>query len=62
MNSFIFVSVICIGQACSFLTSTDLITEKQCMETKKEFMQLPFKPEVTLAAVQCMEFNPGTKI
>jgi len=62
MNSFIFVSVMCIGQACSFMTSMDLLTEKECTETKKEFLQLKFKPEVTMAAVQCMEFHPGTKI
>jgi hypothetical protein len=62
MNAFIFVSVICIGQACSFMTSMDTITEKECIETKKEFLNLKFKPEVTLAAVQCMEFKPGKHI
>jgi len=62
MNSFIFVSVMCIAQTCSFMTSMDTLTEKECVETKKEFLQSKFKPEVTLAAVQCMQFKPGTKI
>jgi hypothetical protein len=62
MNAFIFVSVICIGQACSFITSMDTLTQKECEETKKELLSLPFKPEVTLAAAQCMKFKPRTQV
>ena len=58
MNSFIFVSVICVAQACGFMTSTDYITEKECNEYKQEFIQTKFGPEVTLAAYQCMNFKP----
>ena len=62
MNSFIFVSVICVAQACGFMTSTDYISEKECNEYKKEFTQQKFKPEVTLAAYQCMDFKPKGQI
>jgi hypothetical protein len=58
MNAFIFVSVMCIGQNCTFLSSMDTLTQKECEETKKEFLQSPFRPEVTLAAAQCMKFKP----
>jgi hypothetical protein len=61
MNSLIFVSIICIGSTCNFFTSTKAITETQCLETKKQFLELPFKPEVTLAAAQCMEFESERK-
>lgn len=57
MTSFIFVSVMCIGQACSFMTSMDTMTEKECMVTKREFLHNKFKPEVTLAVAQCMKFK-----
>ena len=57
MNSFIFVAVMCMGQQCDFISSNVAITEKHCYQIKKDFMALPFKPEVTLAAAQCMEFN-----
>jgi hypothetical protein len=29
---------------------------------KQQFLALPFKPEITLAAAQCMEFKEGTKV
>jgi hypothetical protein len=57
MNAFIFVSVMCIGQQCAFVTSMDSISEKKCQEMKREFLTSKFKPEVTIAASQCMEFN-----
>ena len=61
MNAVIFVSIICISQQCNFFTSNKPITETQCQETKKQFLALPFKPEVTLAAAQCMEFESEIK-
>jgi hypothetical protein len=62
MNAFIFVSIICIGQQCDFFTSTVPITQKKCDAIKKDFLALPFKPEITLAAAQCMAFNEGVKV
>jgi hypothetical protein len=62
MNAFIFVSVICVGNVCTFMTSTDYISEKECNEYKQEFQQNKFKPEVTLAAYQCMKFKPGVPV
>ncbi len=61
MNAFIFVSIICIGQSCEFFTSTKPITQTKCESIKKDLLALPFKPEVTLAAAQCMPFNEGIK-
>jgi hypothetical protein len=57
MGSFIFVSVVCIGTTCNFLTSNRPITQIHCQEMKTQFTALPFKPEVTIAASQCMEFK-----
>jgi hypothetical protein len=57
MNAFIFVSVMCIGTNCTFMTSTDSMPEKECYEFKKEFATTKFKPEVTLAVAQCMKFK-----
>jgi len=57
MNAFIFVSIICIGQQCTFISSNKPITETYCQESKQQFLSLPFKPEVTLAAAQCMNFE-----
>lgn len=57
MNALIFVSVICIGSNCTFLTSTDALTEKECIALKQEFVTTKFKPDVTLAAAQCMQFK-----
>jgi len=62
MNAFIFVSIVCIGQQCEFFTSTKPKTEVKCEAIKKDFMALPFKPEVTLSAAQCMPFNEGVKV
>jgi hypothetical protein len=61
MNAFIFVSVICMGQQCTFFSSNKPITEASCQNTKKEFLSLPFKPEVTIAAAQCMVFESERK-
>jgi thioesterase domain-containing protein len=47
----------CIGQQCAFVTSVDTVPEKKCQEMKREFLTSNFKPEVTLAASQCMEFT-----
>jgi hypothetical protein len=62
MNAFIFVSIVCIGQQCNFFTSNIPISQTKCESIKKDFLVLPFKPEVTLAAAQCMTFNEGTKV
>jgi hypothetical protein len=62
MNAFIFVSVICMGQQCEFFTSNRPITEARCIQLKSQFLTMPYKPEVTLAVAQCMEFNEGIKI
>jgi hypothetical protein len=60
MNSFIFVSIICIGQSCGFMTSTDYLSAEQCQEYKDDFLHTKFSPKVTMAAAQCMKFKPGT--
>jgi hypothetical protein len=57
MSAFVFVSVVCIGINCTFVTSTDSITQKECEKVKQEFVATKFKPEVTLAAAQCMKFK-----
>jgi hypothetical protein len=62
MNTFVFVSIICVGQTCGFMTSADYLTEKECQEYKKDFKETKFKPEVTLAASQCMKFKPEVKV
>ena len=62
MNSVIFVSIVCIGTSCNFFTSNKPVTETHCQDMKKQFLALPFKPEITLAAAQCMEFKEGTKV
>ena len=62
MNAFIFVSIMCIGQKCDFMTSSRTLTEAHCIQMKQQFLALPFRPEVTLAAAQCLEFNEGIKI
>ena len=59
MNSFIFVAVMCMADRCDFMTSNKPITEAHCQQIKKQFLSLPFKPEVTTAAAQCMEFDDG---
>lgn len=62
MNAFIFVSIICIGQQCEFFTSNRPITQIRCEQLKKQLLSFPYKPEVTLAAAQCMPFNEGVQI
>jgi hypothetical protein len=62
MIEFIFVSVMCIGQSCDFMVSAQPIAYDQCQVLKKEFLTLPFKPEVTLAAAQCMRIDTGEKV
>ena len=62
MNAFIFVSVICAGSTCGFMTSPDYISEKQCQDYVKEFTSNKFTPDVTLAAYQCIKFKPETKV
>ena len=58
MNAFIFVSIVCIGaNNCSFVTSSKPVTAEHCEQIKKQFLALPFKPEVTLAASQCLPFE-----
>ena len=59
MNTFIFVSIVCIGQSCGFMTSTDILSEKECQATKAEFLATKFDSKVTLAASQCMNFKRG---
>lgn len=61
MNAFIFVSIICIGQQCEFFASTKPINETKCQAIKRDFLAMPYKPEVTLAAAQCMTFNEGVR-
>jgi hypothetical protein len=61
MSSFIFVSVICVAQACTFFTSKEPITENKCNMVKQEFLSNKFNLDVTLAAAQCLPFNEGTK-
>jgi len=58
MNVFMFVAVMCIGQRCDFLIGDNLTTEQKCIEMKQQFLNLPFKPEVTLAATQCVKTKP----
>jgi hypothetical protein len=62
MIEWIFVSVMCIGTSCDFMITNQPVTREKCISIKKEFMRLPFKPEVTLAAAQCMSFNTGERI
>ena len=57
MNAFIFVSIMCIGQSCDFVTSNTALSDTKCKEMKAQFLALPFKKEVTLAAAQCLEFK-----
>jgi len=57
MNAFIFVAIICMGKQCDFVTSNIAITESHCNQMKQQFLALPFKPEITLAATQCLPFN-----
>ena len=63
MNAFIFVSVLCMGQTCHFITSTDTMTQKECESIKKEFLTTKYDKKITLAVAQCMQFNePGAQV
>ena len=62
MNTFIFVAIICVNQQCEFFASTRPVTETRCLQLKQQFLGMPFKPEITLAASQCMIFNEGVVI
>jgi hypothetical protein len=44
------------------MVSAHPIAYDQCQVFKKEFLTLPFKPEVTLAAAQCMRIDTGEKV
>jgi hypothetical protein len=58
MNAFIFVAVVCMGNnQCEFIASNKPISLDQCHKMEKQLKQMPFKPEVTLAATQCMAFE-----
>jgi hypothetical protein len=57
MNAFIFVSIVCVGQSCNFVSSNKPVNEVKCKEMKTQFLALPFKREITLAAAQCMEWD-----
>jgi hypothetical protein len=57
MNAFIFVSIVCIGQSCNFVSSNKPVDDAKCKEMKSQFLATPFRKETTLAAAQCMEFE-----
>jgi hypothetical protein len=57
-----FVSVVCISNRCDFTVSDYPLPEAQCLEIKQQFAMLPFRPEVTLAASQCIKVKPGDKV
>jgi hypothetical protein len=57
MNAFIFVAIVCVGGQCDFTASNNPMTFQSCQEMKKEFLGLRFKPNTTLAAAQCMQFD-----
>ena len=44
------------------MTSSISLSEKECQEYKQDFKETKFKPEVTLAAAQCMKFKPEVKV
>jgi len=62
MNSFIFVAVVCMTSQCDFMSSQVAVSQNSCEKMKSDFQQLPFKPEVTLAASQCMPFSDKERI
>lgn len=62
MMAFIFVSVVCMGMNCEFMSSKHSMPQEQCQKIRKQFEALPFKPEVTLAASQCMVFNKELQV
>jgi hypothetical protein len=46
------------------MTSNSAINEVQCQQMKKEFLTAKFRPEVTMAATQCLDFKtePNDKV
>ena len=44
------------------MVSSQPISLDKCQALKKEFLVLPFKPSVTLAAAQCMRIDTGEKV
>ena len=60
--AFIFVSVVCMGANCDFMSSKRAMPQAQCEKIRQQFHALPFKPEVTLAASQCMVFNKEMQV
>lgn len=57
MIEYIFVSILCIGQTCEFMTSKVPMSLEQCEKHKQTFLSMKFRPEITLAATQCMPFT-----
>lgn len=57
MIEYIFVSIICINTTCEFMTSKIAMPLEQCERHKQTFLNMKFKPEITLAAAQCMPFT-----
>ena len=55
-----FVAVMCVGQSCDFMISNNPVSENKCNAMKKQFLDLPFKPEVTMAAAQCIRVERNT--
>ena len=62
MMEWMFVAVMCMDQKCDFIISHTPITQEHCIQIKRDFLNLPFKKEVTLAAAQCMSIDTGEKI
>jgi hypothetical protein len=62
MNAFIFVSIVCVGQTCNFVSSNKPIEETKCQVLKTNFLAMPFKTGTTLAAAQCMEFESDNNL
>mgnify|MGYP003348520283 CR=1 FL=1 len=63
MIEFVFVAIICMGEKnCDFVISNTPITKSHCQQVKRDFLNLPFRPEVTMAAAQCMNITTGEKI
>jgi hypothetical protein len=58
---FIFVAVTCINMDCAFMVSHQPVSKVQCELFKSQFKELPFKPEVTLAATQCVAIPTKVK-
>ena len=59
---FAFVAVTCINMDCTFMVSHEPLAKAQCNLFKKQFYELPFKPEVTLAAAQCVELPKKVRV